>query len=239
MLTFLGIGTQKSGTTWLYSMLKHHPRVRFPNRKEVHFWNSPAPPPLDWYRNLFDGDGCWGDMTPAYQVLPVEKIREVRAAFPDVRIIFSMRNPIDRAWSAAKMALGRAQLDFHEASDQWFIDHFRSLASRRRGDYATTIRNWRSVFPSDQIAIYRFEQMTDEPVALLVQIARHLGLDPDVFEALPPAVTGERVFASTTEPLREPFRAVLNEVYRDQVVALEDYLQLDLRSWRVDGAKVT
>ena len=47
MLTFLGIGTQKSGTTWLYSMLKHHPRVRFPNRKEVHFWNSPAPPPLN------------------------------------------------------------------------------------------------------------------------------------------------------------------------------------------------
>jgi hypothetical protein len=41
------------------------------------------------------------------------------------------------------------------------------------------------------------------------------------------------------EPLREPFRAVLNELYRDQIVALEDYLQLDLRSWRVDGAKVT
>lgn len=234
MLDFLGIGAQKSGTTWLYTMLQHHPRVRFPDRKEVHYWNAPAPPPLEWYQGLFEGEGCWGDITPAYQVLPVDKIREIRAAFPAVRIVFSLRNPIDRAWSAAKMALQRAQLQLHEASDQWFIDHFRSSASRLRGDYVTSIRNWRSVFPSEQLAIYRYEQMVHEPNALLVSVAEHLGLAPEVFATLPPEVTGERVFASMNAELREPLRAVLTELYRDRILELEDYMQLDLRAWRAE-----
>ena len=36
---FIGIGGQKSGTTWLFSHLERHPGVSFPGGKEVHYWD--------------------------------------------------------------------------------------------------------------------------------------------------------------------------------------------------------
>ncbi len=43
-----------------------------------------------------------GEITPAYAILPVEVIREIRREFPDIRLIYLIRNPMDRAWSSAR-----------------------------------------------------------------------------------------------------------------------------------------
>src|SRR5690606_23280995 len=129
MLAFLGIGAQKAGTTWLYRQLSRHPRVRFPGGKEVHFWNARIErDSLDWYRALFSSDPALveGDVTPAYGILEPTVIRQIHDAFPDLRIIFIMRNPVARAWSSALMALGRAEMTLQDASEQWFLDHFHS-----------------------------------------------------------------------------------------------------------------
>ncbi|HZY67428.1 MAG TPA: sulfotransferase [Devosia sp.] len=40
MVQFIGVGTQKAGTTWLWSMLKQHPQVRFSPLKEVHYFDT-------------------------------------------------------------------------------------------------------------------------------------------------------------------------------------------------------
>ena len=37
---FLGIGAPRSGTTWLYNMLKQHPQVWMPPIKELHYFDS-------------------------------------------------------------------------------------------------------------------------------------------------------------------------------------------------------
>jgi hypothetical protein len=37
--TFLGIGAQKAGTTWLHRMLSLHPDIGMPEQKELHFWD--------------------------------------------------------------------------------------------------------------------------------------------------------------------------------------------------------
>jgi hypothetical protein len=231
MLRFLGIGAQKAGTTWLYEMLVRHPEVRFAAFKELHYWNNPEREPLERYRAKFDGAEAFGDITPAYQFLPVATIREIRAAFPDVRLVFIIRNPIDRAWSSAKMALQRAELDLAEASDPWFIDHFRSAGSRSRGDYETAIRNWRSVFPSEQLAIHRYEELARAPNGLLVRVARHIGVDGGFFESLSTTITQKRVFASPVGELRPTLRPVLDDLYREQILSLQDYLGEDLGSW--------
>ena len=231
MLRFLGIGAQKAGTTWLFEMLVRHPDIRFTDRKEVHYWNNPEREPLERYRAKFQGPEAFGDITPAYQCLPVTTIREIRAAFPEVRLVFAIRNPIDRAWSSAKMALQRAQMQLVEASDPWFIDHFRSAGSRSRGDYETAIRNWRSVFPSEQLAIHRFEELERAPNDLLVRVARHIGVDGGFFESLSTTITRQSVFASQVAELRPTLRPVLDDLYREQILSLQDYLGEDLGSW--------
>ncbi|MFW6275337.1 MAG: hypothetical protein ACOC2M_01735 [bacterium] len=54
--TFLGIGVQKSATTWLAHMLREHPDIFIPPAKEIHFFDSkpqyPSPNYLD-YDNFF------------------------------------------------------------------------------------------------------------------------------------------------------------------------------------------
>lgn len=232
MLRFMCIGTQKGGTTWLYHMLQQHPAIRFPaGRKEVHYWDGPGNRSLAWYKQLFEGPGCFGDVTPAYQILDVATIRQIGAAFPDLRLILSIRNPAERAWSSAKMALGRAEMTMPEASDRWFIDHFRSQGSLRRGDYETAIRNWRQVFAPEQLMIFRYERIASEPAALLGEIATHLGIDPRPFAQLPAAVTAARIFATAPAPLPPSLRAELDEIYRGRILSLQDYLKIDLGGW--------
>ena len=43
------------------------------------------------------------DITPAYAILPPDVIEECHFAFPRLRFIYVIRNPLERAWSHAKM----------------------------------------------------------------------------------------------------------------------------------------
>lgn len=231
MLTFLGIGAQKAGTTWLYAQLNKHPQIGFPGGKEIHFWDRlDDPNRIPAYLARFgDPTQRQGEITPAYALLPVDVITRIRRVAPEVKLFYLLRNPIERAWSSALMALGRAEMTFEEASDAWFVDHFRSSGSLRRGDYASCIRNWRQVFPTEQLLLLRHEAIRTEPEALLRQCCRHLGVAAPDADLL--AGCRERVFAGPGHPLRSALRAVLVELYRPRVAALEDLLGEDFSPW--------
>jgi glycosyltransferase involved in cell wall biosynthesis len=244
MLHFLGLGAQKAGTTWLHHWLAQHPQVGFPLGKEAHFWDRGELTDLAWYRDKMDlGSGGalrTGEITPAYSILGRDRVAEIRAEFPDLRLIFIIRNPIDRAWSSALMALERAQMTFEEASDQWFIDHFRSEGSLRRGDYEACLRTWRSVFPSEQLLVLRYESVRTEPRALLQRVAVHLSIDASFFSKPTDSQLTRRIFpkdvsASGWHCLRPPLRAVLEGLYRDKVRSLGTYLGVDL-NWMPQAA---
>ena len=120
MRNFLGIGAQKAGTSWLYEMLKLHPGVTLPAVKEIHFWDMQCEKGVEWYAALFENDGAQqkqGEITPAYSVLPVEVSREIHAFSPRLRVIYVTRKPIERAWSAALVALAMSEMTTDEAPD--------------------------------------------------------------------------------------------------------------------------
>jgi hypothetical protein len=231
MLTFLGIGAQKAGTTWLYAQLKKHPRIGFPLGKEAHFWNRLNDPrQIETYLAGFDDpDLSQGEITPAYALLPVVTIARIHQVAPRLRLIYLLRNPIERAWSAALMALARAEMTLDEASDAWFVDHFRSSGSLRRGDYASCIRNWRQVFPADQLLLERYEAIRAEPEALLRRCCAHIGVAPPEPALL--AGCRERVFVGPGHALRPTLRQVLIEIYRPLLRELERELGEDFGDW--------
>lgn len=234
MLDFLGIGAQKAGTTWLYERLRTHPRIAFPAGKEVHFWDARRAEGLEWYRGLFGGGTpgtVQGEITPAYAILPGTAVREIHAFNPALRLIFLIRNPIERAWSAALMALGRAEMRIEEASDAWFLDHFRSQGSLARGDYEACLRTWRTFFPAGQMLIGRYERILRDPAGLLGECCRHLGVAAEIFEGMEAGALGEKVFAGPGHAIRPSLLPALREIHRPRIRSLETYLDADLGEW--------
>ncbi len=235
MWSFLGIGAQKAGTTWLYEQLSRHPQLAFPLGKEAHFWDRPHDDvAVASYLSRFAGStAVSGEMTPSYAALPISTIREIHACNPQLRAIYLIRNPIDRAWSSALMALQRAQMTLDEASDAWFRDHFHSAASLKRGDYQACLQNWRAVFPEEQLLVLRFEQIAMEPEALLDRCFRHLGVAPVGPERLRQQGCRDRVFTGPGDPLRPSLKPILRGLYQGKIEKLARYLDTDLSDWLI------
>lgn len=233
MLSFLGIGAQKAGTTWLYEQISHHPQLAFPLGKEAHFWDRPhdAVSIADYLSHFTNVSAIAGEMTPSYAILPSLTVREIRACNPHLRLIYLIRNPIDRAWSSALMALQRAQMTIDEASDTWFSDHFHSAASLKRGDYQSCLETWRAVFPDEQLLVLRFEQIALEPESLLNRCFQHLGVHLMKPEQLRQQNCRQAIFTGPGYSLRPSLKLVLKTLYQDKIEKLARYLNTDLSAW--------
>lgn len=253
MVDFLGIGVQKGGTTWLYHQLSRHPQVAFPGGKEVHFWDRADARLVDQWLKLLEPPSRTnaagqpirsGEITPAYASLPPESIRALQAACPDVRLFITFRNPLERAWSAALMALVRAQMLDAEVSDQWFIDHFQSAASRRAGDYSAMMERWLAVFPEEQLLPLIRDDIEACPVGTLEALADHLSIDAAGFagfsatelaERVVPILTADQTYKQQQDlPPRPSLVPVLKEMYAPEVTRIAKLLGRDLKRW-VDG----
>jgi hypothetical protein len=135
-------------------------------------------PTARWYKSLFReaGDRVSGEFTPYYATLDPPQIARAAEILPDARIIFIMRNPIERAWSAAVMRSSRAgDTDLrrhHEAS-------FALTHSIRNTDYKRTLDNWGLHYPPDRIFVGFLEDIAREPLQLLNRILSFLGIAED------------------------------------------------------------
>ena len=66
---FLGIGTQKGGTTTLYRILKQHQQIFLPDNKEIHYFTKYFKNGEEWYTNHFKNakpGQLRGEITPYY-----------------------------------------------------------------------------------------------------------------------------------------------------------------------------
>lgn len=233
MPSFLGIGAQKAGTTWLFEQLRRHPDVAFPAGKEIHFWDQLSVRSIAWYESLFkpfEGSGKQtGDITPAYAILPPKIIEICHNHFPDLRLVYILRNPIDRAWSHAKMHLEKKGVCIARTPESWFIEHFRSSESLQRGDHETCIRNWLSFYPREQLLICRFEDLASNPRLFLKSCLHHLGVDETNYDWKADFET--RVFPTHTHPLPPGLRAELKAIYGGKLQSLQKFLGFDLSEW--------
>lgn len=113
---FIIAGAPKSATSWLVNALKRHPDVYLP-RSELHFFNIKEnyARGFDWYSRQFTpgkGRRAIGEKTPNYMwVTPaphksrfgthLPNIHEsIHSHLPDVKLIFVLRDPVDRLVSA-------------------------------------------------------------------------------------------------------------------------------------------
>ena len=243
---FIGIGAQKAGTTWIYEKMRQHPGIAFPAGKEVHFWDKHISRGIPWYFSRFGAvpDKLAGDITPAYSILPRRCIERLLAACPDTHFFMVLRNPIDRAWSLAKMNAGhlldtanslgfegQPGLKFDEIGDDWFIRQFNMHGSLVRGRYDFCLENWFSVVPPEQLLILDFDELRSEPKDFLARVHNHCGLDDDWLDKQPSEFFEKKVFGSAEHALPARLRAVLRELYADSIDRLGRLLDRDFSHW--------
>jgi len=122
-------------------------------------------------------------------------------------------------------------MDYDEASDQWFIDHFNSRNSRLRGDYEACIRNWRLYFPSNNILTLQFEEIKSNPESFLNKCCSHIGINPFTNKQLASMDISTPVFSTHKTTIKPRLQAELLNIYLKKIKGLERYLNLDLSSW--------
>ena len=108
MPNFLIIGAMKSGTTALYYYLEQHPEIYMSPVKEPNFFSSQeqenaadAVTHIGSYQHLFrgvSGEKAIGEASHSYLYDP-RAAAEIRSYIPGAKLIATLRNPIDRAYS--------------------------------------------------------------------------------------------------------------------------------------------
>jgi hypothetical protein len=136
-----------------------------------------------WYASLFApaGGRVAGEVTPGYAVLKPHQVEHVADLIPDARIIFLIRNPIERAWSHAGMYVHRTS---EGPADRAFL-HLEGEYSQSRSSYQETLRSWRAYYPDDRIFLGFLEDVYFHPEALLRRIYAFLGVDHEYTSPFP------------------------------------------------------
>ena len=122
--TFIVIGPGKSGTSWLYEIFGNHPKVGMSSAKETLFFESEFERGLNWYAKFFRGldsseYDAIGEISNTYIFSPLAAKR-IFQSFPEMKIIATLRNPIDRAFShfLFERRNGKLSDDFDKALEQ-------------------------------------------------------------------------------------------------------------------------
>ena len=178
----LGVGCQKGGTAWLYNYLKSRRDVAMSPTKEMHVFDrhfrpdlaieirgahagTPMLANLELYRqyflNLARRTEVVGEITPAYAILDAAQFQWVRGFLKpdfDPRVVFVMRDPVDRLWSAARMYAGRSR----SSPVEQFAKDLDNPKTEARTRYEATIPALEAAFAQDELFLQFFEQLFQE-----------------------------------------------------------------------------
>lgn len=133
-----------------------------------------------WYASLFApaGKRLAGDITPAYSMLGEEQVAHVARLMPSARVIFAMRDPVDRIWSqfCYSASWRHKGIADGELSDEYILSEMDGEPYDLRTRYARTIRLWEQYFPSEQILYVFFDDMKGDPASYIESICNFLGV---------------------------------------------------------------
>ena len=172
-------GTQKAATTWLYECLREHPDVFVSRPKELHFfcpkgvcWKSRADQGMDWYLGQFPetGRSARGELSVDYMYYP-EVAGQIAALNPAMRVLFILRNPIERAYSAYWMNR-RGKSDMPAFAE--FIRPDSDFVAR--GFYWRQIERFLAVLPREQIKVMVYEDIAANPQAFVSSVYEFIGV---------------------------------------------------------------
>lgn len=190
---FIVIGVAKGGTTSLYRYLDQHPQIFMYADKGTNFfgyedarawkWHDEGEPPLLRHfhvRSFAEYEAAFADVTnelavgevsPQYFRSPTAA-RRIHEHMPDVKLVASLRNPAERAFSGFLMRTRRGVK---------VRDAYQELTAEgshvREGFYYERMKRYFDVFPREQIRTYLFEDFKKNPIGVVQDLYGFVGAD--------------------------------------------------------------
>jgi len=137
---------------------------------------------LENYGRLFEPKASLlsGEISPNYSTLSSEVIQQIVRYFPNLKVIFLARDPVERVWSHLSMEVHYRQI---EAFDPTNIDEVNRNLSRRgmllRSYPSAVVARWKRYVHPEQFRVYFFDDLKSNPAGLRRSVFRFLGADPD------------------------------------------------------------
>ena len=218
---FLGLGTQKGGTTSLHQWLNHHQQVFLPACKEVHYFDLQAKQPASWYAKHFQDarpEQICGEITPFYLFHPDVPTR-IHAVLPEVRMIVLLRDPVERSLSQIFHARKRgfetlmpeeAIAAEHSRLQSGDLESLQKHSYVSRSRYLDQLNRYDTLFPQQQLLVLQSEQLFSDPKPIWEQILNFLGLEiTPLPNKLPRANAGNNQSFAVSTALRNQLRKEL------------------------------
>ncbi len=192
---FLIIGAHKAGTSSLYHYLREHPEVYMPSLKEARFFAYDANNPdhrkkipktypittMEAYEALFQevkDEKAIGEASPEY-LNNARAAARIRECLPNVKLIASLRNPVDRTYSEYLMRCrsGNEKRSISQAiqsNERWV----------QTGLYYEKLKRYMDLNSTSQIEVVIFDDLVQDPLNIVRKLFTFLGVDknyiPDV-----------------------------------------------------------
>lgn len=185
-----------------------------------------------------------GDITPAYCTLPPEEVAEIRQVLPQVKVLFLVRHPVERAWSHYLMILRRELREYKfsvlgklkkktlEDMRKTYTLHqfFSSNNMLQRSFPSHVMENW-SQF-EDDLMIIDFQDIVQNPFDVCKKVFEFTGaphaecLTPEVF-----TLPENRKSKSKSLPMTEEDRKFLREFFADEIKACKTHFPEIAKGW--------
>lgn len=272
---FIIIGAMRAGTTSLWKYFSDHPDVFMTPVKETQYfaygdpatawWEQVRPFPaktLEEYEALFADAGdeiAVGEASPLY-LESVQAPLRIKETLPAVKLIASLRDPAERAYSEWK------KLALHMPNSPAARRFDASARYVRMGSYHRMLERYYDVFPKDQIEIVITEDLERRPHETMAELYAFVGVEashrapmakhnegkvprsrrlheglvhPRVRKLVTRAPTWTRrlyhgaFFANLKPmpPMPAELRRRLQDIYRDDILRLQDLIDRDLSRW--------
>ncbi len=191
------IGAQKAGTTTLFDLLSHHPRIIPPMEKEVSFfsrdWRYAEGLPTYWRRfpkqPLAPGRHITLDASPGY-LYAASAAERIAKHLPNALCVALLRDPVSRAYSAWNMYRqfkddpDRGSLYDPRSFEEAVADEMagkEDIRARRyltNSTYAPQLKRYVDHVGRDRLVVYGFNRLVRDPQGLVNDLLGRIGLPP-------------------------------------------------------------
>ena len=214
MPNFLIVGAARCGTTSLYHYLRQHPQVYMSPVKEPKFFAYEGGQPdfagptrfrrgrsrqrgvyttIETYEKLFmdvSNKVAVGEASPVYLYHP-DAAERIHRHIPSARLIAILRHPVERGYShycLHVLACKEPASSFEEAlqEEERRIRHnwYPGFHYKQWGFYCGQLKRYLNLFDRSQVRVYLYKDLVRNPVELLREVFRFLGVDdtfvPDI-----------------------------------------------------------